>query len=172
MLYIQCVGHHPLQKWLSTSTWLLLPVLIMEEGIKTFSAFPTLLPLPPSKALINTPFFSQALSLVWVYSSVNIGERDWSQGQETMKCLVNPLKKKKKKIFCRIAQLLDSGGTLTCWSLHFTVTFENPCVIHGLSEELFQSWIKQPFLKHVGCSCETLWTIKKITLLSVNIGYE
>lgn len=42
VLYIQRVVHLLSQKRLSHSTWLLLPVMIIEEGIKTFSAFPTL----------------------------------------------------------------------------------------------------------------------------------
>lgn len=47
MLYIDGVGHPPpSQKCLSHSTWLLPPVLVMEEGIKTYSAFPALLVSP------------------------------------------------------------------------------------------------------------------------------
>lgn len=47
MLYIDHVGHpSPSQKCLSYSTWLLPPVLVMDEGIKTYSAFPTLFVSP------------------------------------------------------------------------------------------------------------------------------
>lgn len=47
MLYVDHVGHlSPSQKCLHYSNWLFPTVLVMEEGIKTYSAFPTLLVSP------------------------------------------------------------------------------------------------------------------------------
>lgn len=72
MLYIDHVGHlSPSQKCLNNSNWLFPSVLVMEEGIKTYSAFPTLLVSPSNLQSSIAPKLSLGLM-----STAGIGVTD------------------------------------------------------------------------------------------------